>query len=121
MQWVPLGEGTVDFPQIVTRAKALCPQVCVYSKPITGRPPVVLPVYDEAHWVGWFPRARSADFARFLALAREGAPYARPMVVEDLQGRGIPPQFVEAIQHQQREHVERSFRYAREVLGLGLR
>ncbi|MCW5963478.1 MAG: sugar phosphate isomerase/epimerase [Bryobacterales bacterium] len=121
VQWVPLGEGTVDFKEIVARARELCPQVCIYSKPITGRPPQVLPVYDEQHWKRWFPRARSADFARFLALAKQGAPYDKPMVVEDLQGRAIPPHFLEAIQHQQRNHVERSFGYARETLGLGLK
>jgi len=121
VQWVPLGEGTVNFQEILAHARELCPQVSVYSKPITGRPPHILPAYDHQHWRKWFPRARSADFARFLALAKQGAPYANPMVVEDLQGRQIPPQFLEAIQHQQREHVERSFRYAREVLGLGLK
>ncbi len=120
VQWVPLGEGTVNFKEIIARAKELCPAVAIYSKPITGRPPQVLPVYDEQHWKQWFPRAKSADFARFLALAKQGIPYAKPMVVEDLQGRQIPPHFLEAIQHQQRDHVERSFRYAKEVLGLGM-
>lgn len=91
-------------------------ELSIYSKPITGRPPQVLPVYDTDHWRKWFPRARSADFARFLSLAKQGAPYDKPMVVEDLLGRAIPQQFLEAIQFQQRDHVERSFRYARETL-----
>ncbi|MCL4784230.1 MAG: sugar phosphate isomerase/epimerase [Bryobacterales bacterium] len=121
VQWVPLGEGTVDFKEIVATAGKLCPHVHIYAKPITGRPPVVIPVWDEAHWKKWFPRARSADFARFVSLAKQGAPYARPMVVEDLQGRATPPEFAEAVQFQQREHLERSLRYARETLGLGRR
>ena len=33
----------------------------------------------------------------------------------------VPPPFVEAVQFQQREHLERSLRYARETLGLGRR
>src|SRR5581483_6338757 len=36
VQWVPLGEGVVDFPKIVARARQLCPNVHVYIKPITG-------------------------------------------------------------------------------------
>lgn len=121
VQWVPLGEGSVDFPEIIAKAKQLCPQVHVYAKPITGRPPVVIPVWDETFWKKWFPRARSADFARFVALAKQGAPYNQPMVVEDLQGRPVPGHFLEAIQFQQREHLERSLRFARESLGLGRR
>jgi sugar phosphate isomerase/epimerase len=121
VQWVPLGEGTVDFREIVATAKQLCPKVHVYAKPITGRPPVVIPVWDEEFWKKWFPRGRSGDFARFVSLAKQGAPYDRAMVVEDLQGRQVPPHFVEAVQFQQREHLERSLRYARETLGLGRR
>jgi 3-oxoisoapionate decarboxylase len=121
VQWVPLGEGTVDFRAVLATAAKLCPQVHVYIKPITGRPPVVLPVYDEQHWKRWFPRARAADFARFLALADRGEPYDKPVVVEDLQGRRVPPHFLEAIQFQQRDHLERSLRYGKETLGLGRR
>jgi hypothetical protein len=54
-------------------------------------------------------------------LAKQGAPYDQPMVVEDLQGRPVPAHFLEAIQFQQREHLERSLRFARENLGLGRR
>jgi sugar phosphate isomerase/epimerase len=121
VQWVPLGEGTVNFREIIAKAKELCPQVYVYSKPIGGRPPVVLPVWDEAYWKRWFPRARASDFARFVELAKQGAPFDKPMVVEDLAGRQVPPQFQEAIRYQQKEHVERSLRYAKETLGLGRR
>ena len=40
VQWVPLGEGTVDFKAIVARAAELMPaSVRVYCKPITARPP----------------------------------------------------------------------------------
>ncbi|MCZ2155675.1 MAG: TIM barrel protein, partial [Bryobacterales bacterium] len=121
VQWVPLGEGTVNFLEIIAAARERCPNVYVYAKPITGRPPVVIPVWDEAHWRKWFPRARSSDFARFVSLARRGVPYDKPMVVEDLLGRPTPPQFEQAIQFQQRDHLERSLRYARETLGLGRR
>lgn len=120
VQWVPLGEGTIDFRQVMAKVKECCPPVYVYIKPITGRPPQVLPVWDTEFWK-MYPKARAGDFARFLALARKGQPYERHMVIEDLAGRKTPPQFLAAIQYQQREHLERSVAYARKVLGLGIR
>jgi hypothetical protein len=56
-----------------------------------------------------------------VALAKKGRPYERPIVIEDLQNRPIPPHFLTAIQFQQQEHMERSIAYARRELGLGVR
>jgi len=120
VQWVPLGEGNVDFKQVVAKVRKHCPPVYVYIKPITGRPPQVLPVYDQRHWA-LYPKARAADLARFMALAKRGQPYEKNMVVEDLQGRSTPPHFSEAIQFQQREHMERSIDFARKTLDLGVK
>jgi len=120
VQWVPLGEGVVDFKAIVARAQELCPHVYVYIKPITGRPPQVLPFLEDQYWRR-YPKARAADFARFLALMRQGHPYEGEMVIEDIAGRKTPEPFAQALQYQQREHMERSIAYARNVLGLGVR
>lgn len=120
VQWVPLGEGTIDFRAIVAKAREICNPIHIYIKPITGRPPYVHPIYDDAYWAG-YPEVRAADFARFLALAKKGRPYEGHVVIEDLQGRPIPAHFLPAIQFQQREHMERSLGYARKTLGLGVR
>jgi sugar phosphate isomerase/epimerase len=120
VQWVPLGEGIVDFPEILAAVKRSCPGVHIYIKPITGRPPAVIPYLEDGYWK-MYPKARAHDLARFLALARKGVPYDRPMVVEDLQGRPVPEHFRAAIQYQQKEHVERSLAYARDKLDLGRR
>jgi len=120
VQWVPLGEGTVDFPPLVARMRELVPHVHAYVKPITGRPPQILPVYDESFWK-LYPKARAADLARFMTLAKSGSPYDRPMVIEDLQGRPVPPHFAAAVQYQQKEHMERSIEYAKRKLDLGVR
>jgi sugar phosphate isomerase/epimerase len=120
VQWVPLGEGTVDFQEVMAAVRRLCPPVYVYIKPITGRPPQELAIYRPEFWKP-YPKARAADVARFIALAKKGQPYDRPLVVEDLQGRPVPPHFLEAIKYQQRDHMERSIAYARKVLGLGLK
>jgi sugar phosphate isomerase/epimerase len=124
VQWVPLGEGIIDFKAFLQRLSEITTaahnDVSVYIKPITGRPPEILPIYDREYWTR-FPKARAADLARFIALAKKGEPYDKPMVVEDLAGRKTPAYLVDAIQHQQREHVERSLEYARKQLNLGRR
>lgn len=120
VQWVPLGEGVVDFKAFVARMREVCPPVYVYIKPITGRPPQELPYLDAAFWKK-YPDAKAADFARFVALAKQGRPYENHMVIEDLPGRPTPPEFVPAIQFQQRDHMQRSVDYAKKTLDLGVR
>jgi len=119
VQWVPLGEGNVDFKELMAKARVLTPKVHVFIKPITGRPPDILPYLEQDFWK-LYPKARAAEFARFLALAKKGGPYEGHVVIEDLQ-TGQNPAFAEAIKFQQRNHVERSIEYAKKTLGLGRR
>ena len=119
VQWVPLGEGTVDFKTLVARAaEILSSQVHIYCKPITARPPVVLPVYANEFWTRWFPRARSRDLSRFLALARRGRPYDKPQIVADVPEHR--ERYMDALKRQQVEHMERSLEYCRNPLDLGI-
>lgn len=118
VQWVPLGEGNVDFKEILAAFQRLCPRpVNIYIKPITGRPPTILPIHSPDYWK-MYPEARAADLARFLSLARQGKPYDRYMLIEDPPG-GRPPSLTPLVQAQQKEHMERSIKYGKEVLGLG--
>jgi 3-oxoisoapionate decarboxylase len=120
VQWVPLGEGTVDFKAIVARAAEILPaNVYIYCKPITARPPVVIPVYSEEFWSKWFPRARSRDLGRFLALARRGRPYDKPHIEADVTG--ARERYMDALKVQQLDHMERSLEYCKKTLGLGVR
>ncbi len=122
VQWVPLGEGMIDFKRIVASARRLFnPGVYAYCKPITGMPITILPIYDEQFWKRYYPKARASEFARFLKLAKNGRPYERPVVTEDVRGRKIPEPYQAALAWQQTEHLERSLKYAREVLGLGMK
>jgi len=120
VQWVPLGEGVVDFKRIVARAKEVMPPVYVYIKPITGRPPAILPTLEEDFWKAWRDK-RAESFARFLALAKNGHPYEGEMVIEDVAGRSNRPEYAEALQFQQRDHMERSVEYGKKVLDLGVK
>jgi sugar phosphate isomerase/epimerase len=119
VQWVPLGEGTIDFKALVARASTLLPDVHIYCKPITARPPVVIPVYSEEFWSKWFPRARARDLGRFLALARRGRPYEKPHLMADLPG--VRDRYMNALKVQQLDHMEQSLRFCRDVLDLGVR
>lgn len=120
IQWVPLGEGTVDFKALVARAAEIIPaDVNIYCKPITARPPVVLPVYNDEFWKKWFPKGRSADLGRFLALARRGKPYDKPHVTADVTG--AREKYMDSLKPQQLDHMERSLQYCRKSLDLGLR
>jgi sugar phosphate isomerase/epimerase len=119
VQWVPLGEGTVDFKALVAKAAEVLPEVYIYCKPITARPPVVIPVYTDEFWTKWFPRSRSRDLERFIRLAKHGKPYDKGQVVEDVEGgRNV---FMDALKIQQIEHMERSLNYCRKSLDLGVR
>lgn len=119
VQWVPLGEGTVDFKALTARASQIMPPVHIYCKPITARPPVVIPVYSGEFWDKWFPRARSRDLARFLALAKRGRPYDKPHLTADVPG--LRERYMEALRAQQLDHMERSLDYSKRVLDLGVR
>jgi hypothetical protein len=119
VQWVPLGEGTVDFKALVARAAGILPPVHIYCKPITARPPVVLPVYSEEFWVKWFPKARSKDTSRFLQLAKRGRPYDKPHVAADVPQ--VRERYMEALKVQQLEHMEQSLDYCRKELDLGIK
>jgi len=120
VQWVPLGEGTMDFKAIVARAAEIIdPSVYIYCKPITARPPVVLPVYNNEFWTKYFPRARSRDFSRFISLAKRGKPYDQPHVMEDVNGQR--DRYMDALKVQQLDHMERSLQYCRTMLDLGVR
>jgi len=118
-QWVALGDGSIQFERIVERFAQLCPGVPMHLEIITGRPPAVIPYLEEDFWKR-FPDKRAHDMAGFLRLVRTGHPYLGPMVVED-SGGPIPPEFAAALKLQQKLDVERSVRYARETLGLGVR
>jgi hypothetical protein len=114
-----LGQGSVDFKALVAQASQILPPVHVYCKPITARPPVVIPVYSDEFWKRWFPRARSRDLGRFLALARRGRPYDKPHLTADLPA--VRDRYIDALRAQQLDHMEISLDYCRKVLNLGIR
>src|SRR5262245_12950960 len=72
VQWTAIGEGLVDWKKYFERFSVLCPDTPVNLEIISGfaRP---VPYLREDFWVVW-PKAKAADFAKFLALANRGQP-----------------------------------------------
>lgn len=108
VQWTAMGEGIVDQKAYFEKFAALCPNVPVHLELISGfaRP---IPYLQKDFWKVW-PKARASDFAKFLALAKRGKP--------------LPPHKSpdnKAEQEYQKGELERSLKYCKEVLGLGLK
>ena len=118
-QWVVLGEGTVDMPALVARFRELCPQAPMQLEIITGRPPQVLPCYNGGNefWKA-YPKVTGEHFARFVALAKRGRPYAGAMIATTTAKQ--PAEYDAALKLQQKLDLERSFEYARTKLGAGI-
>ena len=118
VQWTALGDGSVNFKAIVAKYPQLCPDSSFHLEIITGRPPELLPYLDASYWKTYRGMTASS-FAAFIALAKTGRPFSGRMVIEDAEGQAPAPQFREALVYQQRFDLERSFKYAKEVLGIG--
>jgi hypothetical protein len=102
-----MGEGLVDWKTYFKRFAVLCPGVPVHLETISGFA-LEFPFLKPEFWQA-FPKARASDLARFLRFARPGKP---------LQPYRAPDASAE--QSYQKGELERSLRYCREVLGLGL-
>lgn len=112
VQWTAMGEGCLDLPAFFDHFERHCPGVTVHIETISGFARE-FPLWKPDLWK-IFPRAKAADLARFLALAKRGKriePFKAPAGVDRTK----------ADQDYQRGEVERSIKHCREVLGLGLR
>lgn len=117
-QWVAMGDGSVNLPDVVGLYKRLCPGKSVLLEVITGRPPQMLPYLEDDWWNG-FRKLPAPDFARFLRLVKKGRPYLGPMVIA---GPGQKADaLAAALREQQRQDLERSLKYCQETLKLGER
>ena len=112
VQWTAMGEGCIDLPAFFDHFEKHCPGIVVNIETISGFARE-LP-YLEADFWNAFPAMRAADFARFEALARRGHaidPFQPP---DGDARKGAEQQY-------QLADLERSIRYCRDELGLGVR
>ena len=105
VQWTAFGEGgVIDWTAYFKRYAQLCPKVAVNIETIGGFV-VEFPYLQPEFWRA-FPKKSAAELAQFEALARRG----RSIPTHDSNDKG-----------RQQGELERSVRYLREVIGLGLK
>src|SRR5438552_144255 len=111
VQWTAMGEGTVDQKGYFEKFAALCPGVPVHIETISGFNRE-LDYFKKDFWKAW-PKARAEDLAKFIALGKRGKP-REPWKPPAGKDRKL------AEQEFQKDQIERSIRYCKEMLGLGL-
>jgi sugar phosphate isomerase/epimerase len=112
VQWTAMGEGDIDFKAYMARFAQLCPNVPVVLEIISGitRPyPYLTPDF-------WKPyqQVRAHEFAKFVALAERGKA-REPFKLPEGKDKKL------AEQEYQKDQLERSLRYCKQVLGLGVK
>jgi 3-oxoisoapionate decarboxylase len=112
VRWTAMGEGNTDLPALFDILEKRCPGVAANIETISGATRE-FPIWKDDFWKT-FPQARAGDLARFVALARKGKPFKLPD-----ERKEIPKD--QAEKQDQLDQIERSIRYCRDTLGLGLR
>lgn len=108
VQWTAMGEGCVDMKAYAKRYAELCPSAPFILEIISGFAKG-FPYLKPEFWPP-YERTRSAEFARFLALAKKGK------AIPSFKAEGDNKQKAE--QDYQKAELERSVRYCREVIGI---
>lgn len=111
-QWTAIGEGNTDWQAYVQRYVELCPQTPFLLEILSewGRP---IPYLRPDFWAP-YPKARAREFARFVAFAKKGKPTHPFQPPAGMDRQAYNRQFQQA-------ELERSLKYCKEVLGLGLK
>jgi len=103
VQWVRLGHGNVGIREWTEKFQQLCPGRA-FSMEVIVTQPRKLDYLDPKYWDAY--RSTPAwEFARFLALAERGKPY-----------QGLPAPSKEEARQREREDLEESIKYCRDVL-----
>lgn len=112
VQWTAPGDGLIDWQEYAKRFSELCPNTPFTVEIISGfaRP---FPYLHHDFWEP-YPKARAADFAAFVALAKRG---------HRIEQFKAPPgdDSIVVEQKYQQAQLERAITYLREKVGLGLK
>jgi 3-oxoisoapionate decarboxylase len=112
VMWTAMGEGLVDWQKYFDRFAQLCPGVPVQLEIISGG--VRAFPYQQAEFWQHYRDLRAQEFLGFMSLAKRGKP-REAFKVPAGKDRRL------AEQEYQQAELEKSLRYCREVLGLGLK
>jgi 3-oxoisoapionate decarboxylase len=115
VQWTAMGDGTLDLKTYFKRFSELCPNVPVHIETISGFNRE-FPYLQPGFW-DIFPNMPAKDFAKFVALAKKGKPRDARRAPQGLSREEARV----AEQEYQKSEIEKSIRYCKEALGLGLK
>lgn len=116
VQWVAMGDGSIDIAAWAQQFQARCPSVHFTLEIITSIAPRVLNYLEPEFWTV-YPDTPAHEFARFVALVQRGWPNLAPVLTADWSDPS--PEVQAALVVQQRRQVEKSVDYCRNVLGIG--
>jgi sugar phosphate isomerase/epimerase len=110
--WTSMGEGQVNWQKYFDRFTQLCPGVNVQLEIISGAVRS-FPYHDEEFWKP-YRDIRAKEFLGFSAMAKRGHQVEAFKVPEGKDRKLAEQDF-------QRAELEKSLKYCREALGLGLK
>jgi hypothetical protein len=120
-QWVAMGAGNTDLARIAALLKEHAPKTSFSLELITAGAPKPVPYLDPlAELWRTFPHTLARDFARYVALAREGPVGPVEMLRRPEQGEPAGD-LRQQLKEQQRRHFAEGFDYCRTALGMGER
>ena len=109
--WTAVGEGLIDWPRYVARWSELCPRVPIIIETISGFSRN-FPYKKEEFWTHYDKRPEA--LAHFEALAKKGRAIPNFKAPDGTDKKVAEQNF-------QRGEIERSIKYLRETLHLGLK
>ncbi|HTN75341.1 MAG TPA: sugar phosphate isomerase/epimerase [Pirellulaceae bacterium] len=112
LQWRAMGEGTIDQRKYFERFAALCPQVPVHIETIGGFN-LDAPILVADFWKS-YPNLKASELAKFILLAKGHEPLGTFKKPDGAAGKTAEQEF-------QRGELERSLKFCKEELGLGVR
>src|SRR5262245_46661418 len=110
--WTSIGEGQVDWQKYFDRFAAVCPGVSVQLEIISGAVRQ-FPFQKDEFWK-FYRDVRAKEFLGFTAMAKRGRAVEAFKVPEGKDRKLAEQEF-------QKAELEKSVKYCREVLGLGLK
>ncbi len=114
VEWANIGDGHVDWHAYIDKYSELCPDTPFILEIISQIGPRSFPYFKQEFWET-FPKAKASEFAMFVAMAERGEPFVPP------KGRPSGERSKELTQKQHKFDLERSVKYCKQELGLGLK
>jgi 3-oxoisoapionate decarboxylase len=116
VQWVAMGDGTIDIARWSKLYQEQCPNTNFTLEIISTLAPKVLNYLEPEYW-SVYPDLPAAEFAQFLQLVQTGSPYTQPVLTASWAD--LSPTYKAALALEQQRQLEKSVNFCREVLQIG--